>query len=119
MGSLLPLVIFFGIVYVFFIMPEQKKSKKMKQMMNDLKKGDVVFTRGGIHGTIVGINESVVTIATGPDKVKIDVMKGGIGSVDVSASAAASTSVEEEKSLEAGEAKSPISLDKKNEESAE
>ena len=81
MGSLWTLIPLIGIFYFFLIMPEQKKQKKIKEMMNSLKIGDDVFTRGGIFGTIVTLDENMVTLATGPDKVKISVTRGGIGSI--------------------------------------
>ena len=83
MESIIYLVLIVGVFYFLLIMPEQKKQKKLKQMMESLQIGDVVFTRGGIKGTIVNIEESIVTLATGPDKVKIHITRQGIGSVAV------------------------------------
>jgi preprotein translocase subunit YajC len=94
MGSLWTLIPLIGIFYFFLIMPEQKKQKKIKEMMNNLKVGDDVFTRGGIFGTIVTLDENMVTLATGPDKVKISVTRGGIGSI------AQSVPEEDKKTLE-------------------
>lgn len=116
-SGLFTIIIMIGIFYFFLIRPEQTKQKKVKAMMNSLSIGDVVFTRGGIHGTIVALDDDVVTIATGPDKVKINVSRQGIGSVIESAPVQSEAEAEAEVVAEAqNEVKSEISLDKKNEE---
>lgn len=43
-------VLIFGVFYFFLIMPEQKKQKKLKNMIEGLKIGDNVMTRSGIYG---------------------------------------------------------------------
>lgn len=112
-NGLFTIVIMVGIFYFFLIKPEQNKQKKVKEMMQGLKVGDVVFTRGGIQGTIVNIEEDIVTLATGPDRVKINVSRQGIGSVVESAPVVEDTT----ESLTEGESQDQISLEKKNEES--
>ncbi len=51
-----------GIFYFFMIRPQQKKQSELKKFIENLKKGDVIVTSGGLHGTVVGINENTVTI---------------------------------------------------------
>ena len=51
-----------GIFYFFMIRPQQKKQADMRKFIDNLKKGDVIVTSGGLHGTVVGINETTVTI---------------------------------------------------------
>lgn len=81
MGGILYIVLIVGVFYFFMIAPEKKKQSKAKDMMNNLQEGDVVMTRGGIQGTIVALGETLVTIATGPDEVKIDVSRPGIATI--------------------------------------
>lgn len=81
MGSILSFVVIIAIFYFFLYAPQQKQQKKVKEMMNNLKVGDVILTRGGIQGKIMNLNESLVTIATGPQDVQINVTRQGIGSV--------------------------------------
>jgi preprotein translocase subunit YajC len=114
MQSLLFPVIVFAALYMLFIRPEQQKQKKAKSMMNSLKVGDTIFTRGGIHGTIVDMAENLVTITTGPDKIKISITRGAVGSVIESASFEEEATPEEAITLDE-EIKPEISLDKKNE----
>ena len=57
--TLYQLLILFLLFYVFLIRPELKKAKKHQAMLDALKKGDKVLTRGGLYGVIMHI------IATG------------------------------------------------------
>ena len=85
MGALLYFAIIIAVFYFFLISPEKKKQNKAKQMVNELKVGDVILTRGGIQGKIVNLTNELVTIATGTDEVKITITRTAIGSVVQSA----------------------------------
>ena len=65
-GSMLtmfaPLGIIFVIFYFLLIRPQQKQQKKVQQMLANVRRGDQVITRGGIHGKIAAINENVLTV---------------------------------------------------------
>ena len=50
--SLIPFVLIFVIFYFMLILPQQKRQKQLKTMMETLKKGDKVVTASGIWGTI-------------------------------------------------------------------
>ena len=117
--GLISLVLIFGVFYLFLILPEQKKQKKARGMMNSLKVGDVVLTRGAIQGTIVIINENLVTIKTGPEDAKIDILRTGIGSVIESAPAEDENETEDEAETssadDTAQNNSGVSLEKKGE----
>lgn len=49
MGMVLIIVVLF---YVMLIMPQQKRFKEQKQMLDSLKKGDEVITAGGLIGKV-------------------------------------------------------------------
>jgi preprotein translocase subunit YajC len=72
--SVAPLVLIFIVFYFLLIMPQQKKAKEQKQMLESIDKGDDVITSGGIHGKVVGITDNVLTLDVG-DKVKIKVSR--------------------------------------------
>ena len=66
--TLYQLLILFLLFYVFLIRPELKKAKKHQAMLDALKKGDKVLTRGGLYGVITKIendNDLLVEIAGG------------------------------------------------------
>jgi len=69
-----PLLLIFAVFYFLLIMPQQKKAKQHKQMLDSIDKGDDVVTSGGIHGKVVGVTDQVLTLDVG-DKVKIKVSR--------------------------------------------
>ena len=53
LGSLPIFILMFIVIYFLMIRPQSMKQKKHVQMLNSLKKGNRVITRGGIVGSIV------------------------------------------------------------------
>jgi len=80
LGALLPLIMIFFVFYFLLIMPQQKKQKAHKKMLDELKEGDKVVTVGGAMGVISRIKDNVVTIEF-KDGVKIDYMKNAVSQV--------------------------------------
>jgi preprotein translocase subunit YajC len=58
----IPLLLIIVVFYFFFIRPQMKKSKEQKKFKENLQKGQKVITIGGIHGRIVEIQDTTVTI---------------------------------------------------------
>ena len=75
--TLLPFVVLFGIFYLFFILPQRKKQKEMKAMLDNLQRGDKVLTTGGLIGTIVGERENAFLIKIG-EGAKVEVHRSYI-----------------------------------------
>ena len=69
-----PIILIFVVFYFLLIMPQQKKAKEHKAMLDAIDKGDEVVTTGGIHGKVVGVAENVLTLEIA-DKVKIKVSR--------------------------------------------
>ncbi len=61
-GSLLPLVVLFGIFYFLIIRPQQKQQKEHSSMVEALTKGDKVVTNGGIIVEIVKVEETFYSV---------------------------------------------------------
>jgi preprotein translocase subunit YajC len=78
-ASFIPLILIFVVFYFLLIRPQQKQAKLQQAFLNDLKKGNKVVTKGGIFGTITGINDNVVTLEIAKD-VSIKITRDGIGS---------------------------------------
>ncbi len=57
-----PLIIIFVIFYFLLIRPQKKQQKKVQEMLNAIRKGDNVITRGGLHGKITAIADNVLTL---------------------------------------------------------
>ena len=64
-GSFTPLlliVLLFGVMYFLMIRPQQKRRREAMQMQNSLGPGDRIVTIGGLHGTVVAVDDDVVTL---------------------------------------------------------
>ena len=108
-GSILMLVIMFGIFYFMLIRPEQKRKKEAEQTRNSLKNGDHVTTIGGITGVVVNVKEDKFVIETGADQVRIEFAKWAISTNETAAAAA------KEEAKKAQEAKAKAKAKKKAE----
>lgn len=80
-GFVLPMVLVFGLMYVMLILPQKKKEKKTKQLLNSVQVGWSVVTIGGISGKIVNIKDDDVTIESGIEKTKILIKRWAIKDV--------------------------------------
>ena len=72
--SLVPFVLIFVIFYFMLILPQQKRQKQAKAMLETLKKGDKVVTASGIWGTITNLRKETVTLQIA-DTTKIKIQK--------------------------------------------
>ena len=54
--------VFFLIIYFIIIRPQNKRTKKQKEMIDALSVGDEVVTNGGVLGKIKNINESFIVL---------------------------------------------------------
>ena len=83
-GSLISTLIMFGAIFAIFyfmiIRPQQKRAKEREKLLSNIEKGDKVVTSGGVHATIVGIEDKTVLIEIAPN-VKVKVERSAIGSV--------------------------------------
>jgi len=83
-GSLISTLIMFGAIFAIFyfmiIRPQQKRAKEREKLLSNIEKGDKIITSGGVHATIVGIEEKTVLIEIAPN-VKVKVERSAIGSV--------------------------------------
>jgi preprotein translocase subunit YajC len=71
----LPFLLLMLVVFVFFIiLPQQRRQKKERTFMNELKKGDRVITKSGIHGKIAELNDKDDTcvVETLAGKIKME-----------------------------------------------
>lgn len=81
MAQFLPLILIFVVFYFLLIRPQQKQAKQHQAFLNDLKKGQKVFTKGGLHGTIISLADNVISLEIAKDvvvKVSRDAIGGGL-----------------------------------------
>jgi preprotein translocase subunit YajC len=60
LGSMLPLVLMFVVLYFVMIRPQMKRQKEHKSMIDALAKGDEVVTSGGLLGKVSKMGESFI-----------------------------------------------------------
>lgn len=76
-GSMVSTLVMFSlIILIFYFMilrPQQKRQKERQKLLEGVKKGDKITTIGGIHATVLGVEEKIVLIQIAENvKVKID-----------------------------------------------
>jgi preprotein translocase subunit YajC len=72
-STILPMVLIMIVFYFFMIRPQVKKAKDHKKLVAELGIGDKVITTAGIHGKIVGANETTFLIEVeGGTKIRFD-----------------------------------------------
>jgi preprotein translocase subunit YajC len=80
-AQFIPLILIFAIMYFLLIRPQQKKMKEHQKMVENLRRGDVVITQGGLIGKVVKVkenNELDVELAEG---VKVRVVQNTVAQV--------------------------------------
>lgn len=75
--SLMPIALIFIIFYFLLIRPQKKNQQNQVKMLESLAKNDEVVTSGGIHGTIVNIQNDVITLRV-DDNTRIKIQKSAI-----------------------------------------
>ncbi len=63
---LLLIVLLFGVMYFLMIRPQQKRRREAQKMQSALGPGDQIVTIGGLHGTVVTVDDDVVTLEIAP-----------------------------------------------------
>ena len=73
-GQFLPMILIFVVAYFFMIRPQMKRQKDEKKFAGELKRGDRIITKSGLHGKILDINDSDAScvIETMAGKLKFD-----------------------------------------------
>ncbi|NJX15598.1 preprotein translocase subunit YajC [Tamlana crocina] len=74
LGGFLPIILMFVVVYFFMIAPQMKRAKKEKKFAAELKRGDKVVTKSGLHGKVADLNDrdNTCVIETLAGKLKFD-----------------------------------------------
>ena len=73
-STFLPFIAMFAVVYFFMIAPQMKRAKQEKKFAAELKKGDKIITKSGLHGKILelGDKDNTCIIETMSGKVKFE-----------------------------------------------
>jgi preprotein translocase subunit YajC len=81
-GFVIYIVFIIGIMYLLIFLPQKRRDKKAKEMVNSLKVGDKIVTIGGVSGKIINIKDDEVTIETSVEKTKLILKNWSVKEVD-------------------------------------
>lgn len=83
-GGMFSTLIMFGLIIVIFyfmiLRPQQKRQKERDKMLNDVQKGDKIVTTGGVHGTVMGIEDKTLLVQIA-ENVKVKLERSAISSI--------------------------------------
>ena len=77
LGSLLPLILMFVVLYFVMIRPQMKRQKEHRAMIDALAKGDEVATAGGLLGKVTKLGEAYLTLELTPG-VEVQLQRSAI-----------------------------------------
>ena len=80
-GTILYFVFFIVIMYLIIFLPQKRRDKKAREMLNSLQVGNDVITIGGVAGKIINIKDDEITIETSVEKTQIVFKKWAIKEV--------------------------------------
>jgi preprotein translocase subunit YajC len=90
-GFLIVIVGLFFLLWLLLVRPQRKRSEQQLTMQDSLRKGDEIITAGGLHGTVVAIEDDVL---------EVEIAKGTVARLDRRAVAAIVSPEEEEEEKE-------------------
>ncbi len=76
-GQLVVMLLIFGVFWFIMIRPQMKKQREHQALLNNLKKGDMVITRGGLVGKVSGLADNVLYLEL-QEKVRVRVIRSHI-----------------------------------------
>ena len=72
MSMFVPMILMVVIFYFLLIRPQQKKAKEHTKMVDALKSGASVVTRGGVVGTVQSVKDTTVTVRSLESKFEVE-----------------------------------------------
>ena len=80
LANLVPFILIMVIFYFLLILPQQRKAKGHKKMLDNLRKNDEVITASGIYGRVISLSDTVATVEIATN-VRIRLQRSQIGAV--------------------------------------
>ena len=69
----------FVLFYALLIRPQQRQQKEHRKMLEQVQRGDMVVTNGGIHGRVTGVTDEVLTVEIASN-VRVKLSRSAIAS---------------------------------------
>jgi preprotein translocase subunit YajC len=84
MIQLLPILLMFVIFYFLLLRPQQQRVKQHREMVANIRRGDVVVTGGGIIGKVTRVKEGEAEVEVEiAENTRVRLMRGTITEVRV------------------------------------
>ena len=81
-AAILPMFAIIIVMYLLMILPQQRKQKEHRKMLENVQKGDKIITAGGLVGTIAGIKERENTVLLKvSENTKIEILRSSIAQI--------------------------------------
>lgn len=81
-SMVLMMVVMVAVFYFMLIRPQRKKDKAVKNMLDNLKVGDRIWTIGGFYGTVAGLKDDTVTLTMGSLQNTVVIKRSAVGGVE-------------------------------------
>ncbi|HEX7624065.1 MAG TPA: preprotein translocase subunit YajC [Anaeromyxobacteraceae bacterium] len=65
------MLLMFGVFYFVLWRPQSKERKKVESFRQNMKKGDRVWTQGGLIGTVTQVEDQAIYLDIGAGKVRV------------------------------------------------
>ncbi|MEM7050499.1 MAG: preprotein translocase subunit YajC [Acidobacteriota bacterium] len=79
--SWVPMILIFAVFYLVLFLPMRRRQKALQNMIANLKKGDRVYTNGGLYGEVSSTEGSTVILKVAQN-VKVKVAKSAIAGLE-------------------------------------
>jgi preprotein translocase subunit YajC len=67
--SLIPLLLIIVVFYFLIIRPQQARARQQRALVSSVGPGDRIVTIGGLHGTVVSVDEDTMRLEAAPNVV--------------------------------------------------
>jgi preprotein translocase subunit YajC len=78
--QLFPFIALFAIMYFLVLRPQQRRVKEHREMVSNVRRGDVVVTAGGLVGKVIKVDDAEITVEIA-ENVRVRVVKGTLSEV--------------------------------------
>lgn len=83
LSLVLPLAVFFLLMYFMIMRPQKKEQQRVKSMLSSMEVGDSVVTTSGFYGILIDITDEDVIVEFGNNRnCRIPMRKAAIAEVE-------------------------------------
>lgn len=86
-AGMLPLILIAVVFYLLLIRPQRKRVRQQQELVASIAAGDRVVTIGGVHATVVSVDEDTIRLEIAPGTV-ITMSRGAVARKLVDAASA-------------------------------